>query len=201
MLAVCPVLLSRTRARGRGGPWGSAPLSSPSVPTGMISLPYAEIREPFEAWYNLTGGKSRIEYYGGGCREGPNPHPSPSPGPLTVPLLLPQDLWVPQQSPGSHHSARTWGLGFDHSTVSRPSGHLPVWLHRALRCQLQGDPRDHRDRGQCPQVLPHQRHQQGPHCPAERLPQPGELQGELQTWSPGTWDGAGTRDTPWVQPV
>ncbi|XP_027488076.1 counting factor associated protein D-like, partial [Corapipo altera] len=33
--------------------------------TGIISLPYAEIREPFEAWYNLTGGKSRIEYYGG----------------------------------------------------------------------------------------------------------------------------------------
>ncbi|XP_069660615.1 digestive cysteine proteinase 1-like [Haliaeetus albicilla] len=33
--------------------------------TGVISLPYAEIREPFEAWYNLTGGKSRIEYYGG----------------------------------------------------------------------------------------------------------------------------------------
>ncbi|XP_009959557.1 PREDICTED: uncharacterized protein LOC104354362, partial [Leptosomus discolor] len=31
----------------------------------VISLPYAEIREPFEAWYNLTGGKSRIEYYGG----------------------------------------------------------------------------------------------------------------------------------------
>nr|XP_009686001.1 PREDICTED: uncharacterized protein LOC104152390 [Struthio camelus australis] len=33
--------------------------------TGVISLPYAEIKEPFEAWYNLTGGKSRIEYYGG----------------------------------------------------------------------------------------------------------------------------------------
>ncbi|XP_072211634.1 digestive cysteine proteinase 1-like isoform X3 [Excalfactoria chinensis] len=32
---------------------------------GAISLPYAEIREPFEAWYNLSGGKSRIEYYGG----------------------------------------------------------------------------------------------------------------------------------------
>ncbi|XP_065553595.1 uncharacterized protein LOC136023246 isoform X2 [Lathamus discolor] len=33
--------------------------------TGVISLPYAEIREPFEAWYNLTRGKSRIQYYGG----------------------------------------------------------------------------------------------------------------------------------------
>uniref|UniRef100_A0A8C3PVL0 Uncharacterized protein n=1 Tax=Chrysolophus pictus TaxID=9089 RepID=A0A8C3PVL0_CHRPC len=32
---------------------------------GVISLPYAEIKEPFEAWYNLTGNKSRIQYYGG----------------------------------------------------------------------------------------------------------------------------------------
>uniref|UniRef100_A0A669PGZ4 Counting factor associated protein D n=1 Tax=Phasianus colchicus TaxID=9054 RepID=A0A669PGZ4_PHACC len=32
---------------------------------GAISLPYAEIREPFEAWYNLTGEKSRIDYYNG----------------------------------------------------------------------------------------------------------------------------------------
>nr|XP_056702814.1 digestive cysteine proteinase 2-like [Euleptes europaea] len=43
---------------------------------GVISLPYAEIEEPFEAWYNLTGNKSRIEYYDGqvvtlqfGCME------------------------------------------------------------------------------------------------------------------------------------
>ncbi|KAG6932516.1 digestive cysteine proteinase 2-like [Chelydra serpentina] len=33
--------------------------------TGVISLPYAEIKEPFEAWYNLTGGQSRIQYYHG----------------------------------------------------------------------------------------------------------------------------------------
>ncbi|XP_005529723.1 PREDICTED: digestive cysteine proteinase 1-like [Pseudopodoces humilis] len=32
---------------------------------GVIKLPYAEIEEPFEAWYNLTGNKSRIQYYGG----------------------------------------------------------------------------------------------------------------------------------------
>ncbi|KAJ7304260.1 hypothetical protein JRQ81_011800 [Phrynocephalus forsythii] len=43
---------------------------------GIINLPYAEIEEPFEAWYNLTGNKSRIEYYDGqvvtlqlGCME------------------------------------------------------------------------------------------------------------------------------------
>ncbi|MGH0133973.1 UNVERIFIED_CONTAM: hypothetical protein FKN15_062723 [Acipenser sinensis] len=34
-------------------------------PVGVISLPYAEIQEPFEAWYNLTGGVSRINYYHG----------------------------------------------------------------------------------------------------------------------------------------
>ncbi|XP_054855888.1 digestive cysteine proteinase 1-like [Eublepharis macularius] len=33
--------------------------------TGTIYLPYAEIEEPFEAWYNLTARKSRIQYYHG----------------------------------------------------------------------------------------------------------------------------------------
>ncbi|KAI7798783.1 hypothetical protein IRJ41_015825 [Triplophysa rosa] len=32
---------------------------------GVISLPYAEIKEPFEAWYDLEGKKSRIDYYHG----------------------------------------------------------------------------------------------------------------------------------------
>lgn len=42
--------------------------------SGVINLPYAEIEEPFEAWYNLTGNKSRIQYYGGkqaGVHRGP----------------------------------------------------------------------------------------------------------------------------------
>ncbi|XP_065277967.1 uncharacterized protein LOC135893925 [Emys orbicularis] len=33
--------------------------------SGVIDLPFAEIREPFEAWYNQTGEKSRIQYYHG----------------------------------------------------------------------------------------------------------------------------------------
>ncbi|XP_062996653.1 digestive cysteine proteinase 2-like [Elgaria multicarinata webbii] len=33
--------------------------------TGILKLPYAEIEEPFEAWFNETGGKSRIQYYHG----------------------------------------------------------------------------------------------------------------------------------------
>ncbi|XP_048468868.1 counting factor associated protein D-like [Rhincodon typus] len=33
--------------------------------TGILSLPLAEIKEPFEAWYNLSGNISRIDYYHG----------------------------------------------------------------------------------------------------------------------------------------
>ncbi|KAH0631238.1 hypothetical protein JD844_005482 [Phrynosoma platyrhinos] len=32
---------------------------------GTIKLPFAEIEEPFEVWYNLTAKKSRIQYYDG----------------------------------------------------------------------------------------------------------------------------------------
>ncbi|KAL4629415.1 digestive cysteine proteinase 1-like [Arapaima gigas] len=32
---------------------------------GVILLPYAEIKEPFEAWYDLQGARSRIDYYHG----------------------------------------------------------------------------------------------------------------------------------------
>lgn len=32
---------------------------------GVISLPYAEIKEPFEGWYDLQGKRSRIDYYQG----------------------------------------------------------------------------------------------------------------------------------------
>lgn len=31
----------------------------------MISLPYAEIKEPFEAWFDLKAKSSRIDYYHG----------------------------------------------------------------------------------------------------------------------------------------
>lgn len=59
-------------------------MSHAGGPAGVINLPYAEIEEPFEAWYNLTGNKSRIQYYGGkqaGIRllwAVPIPHRSPS---------------------------------------------------------------------------------------------------------------------------
>ncbi|GCB78230.1 hypothetical protein scyTo_0016801 [Scyliorhinus torazame] len=46
------------------------PLRVPTFPniyhiSGILSLPYAEIEEPFEAWYNETGEVSRIDYYDG----------------------------------------------------------------------------------------------------------------------------------------
>lgn len=33
--------------------------------SGVLLLPYAEIEEPFKAWFNLSGKASRIDYYGG----------------------------------------------------------------------------------------------------------------------------------------
>ena len=32
---------------------------------GVIQLPYANIKEPFQAWVDLTNNKSRIDYYDG----------------------------------------------------------------------------------------------------------------------------------------
>lgn len=32
---------------------------------GVISLPYAEILEPFEGWFDLAAKSSRIDYYHG----------------------------------------------------------------------------------------------------------------------------------------
>ena len=33
--------------------------------TGILSLPYAELNEPFAVWYNGSSKQSRIDYYGG----------------------------------------------------------------------------------------------------------------------------------------
>ena len=32
---------------------------------GVLYIPYAEIAEPFNAWYDKVSGRSRIDYYGG----------------------------------------------------------------------------------------------------------------------------------------
>ena len=32
---------------------------------GVLSIPFAEIEEPFAAWANMPDMKSRIDYYGG----------------------------------------------------------------------------------------------------------------------------------------
>ena len=33
--------------------------------SGIITLPYAEINEPFQVWYDESQFASRIDYYGG----------------------------------------------------------------------------------------------------------------------------------------
>ena len=33
--------------------------------TGVLRIPYAEIEEPFTAYYDLTFKRSRIDFYGG----------------------------------------------------------------------------------------------------------------------------------------
>lgn len=32
---------------------------------GVLNIPYAEIAEPFEAWFDRVSNRSRIDYYGG----------------------------------------------------------------------------------------------------------------------------------------
>ncbi|GLH05995.1 Cathepsin L [Gryllus bimaculatus] len=47
-------------------PWKTPPVFSDSYTVkGTLYIPYAEIREPFYAWYDLQAGSSRIDYYGG----------------------------------------------------------------------------------------------------------------------------------------
>ena len=42
------------------------PTWSPSYSvSGVLRLPYAEIVEPFQAWFDSQHGKSRIDYYAG----------------------------------------------------------------------------------------------------------------------------------------
>lgn len=63
-LLVLAVVVGLTSAEGCG-------LTSPPVwPTaysavGVISIPYAELTEPFHAWYDAQKGNSRIDYYDG----------------------------------------------------------------------------------------------------------------------------------------
>jgi hypothetical protein len=39
--------------------------SNKYIVKGVLYIPYAEIREPFYAWYDSEAGSSRIDYYGG----------------------------------------------------------------------------------------------------------------------------------------
>uniref|UniRef100_A0A2M3ZE63 Putative cathepsin l n=1 Tax=Anopheles braziliensis TaxID=58242 RepID=A0A2M3ZE63_9DIPT len=47
--------------------FGTNPPKWPDVysVSGVLNIPYAEISEPFYAWYDKANGRSRIDYYGG----------------------------------------------------------------------------------------------------------------------------------------
>ena len=58
-LFLCLILVSLTTA-------ATAPdWSSSYMVRGLLSIPFAEIQEPFSAWVDLDMNKSRIDYYGG----------------------------------------------------------------------------------------------------------------------------------------
>ena len=49
---------------------GNAPLTPPFwgvryAVTGVLRLPYAQIEEPFAAWFDGVKNRSRIDFYGG----------------------------------------------------------------------------------------------------------------------------------------
>lgn len=94
-------------------------------PTGVIRLPYAEIEEPFEAWYNLTGNKSRIQYYGG-------KRWAPSCFSCTGRIPVPQFPFL----------------------CHRGGDNLPAGSSEALRDEVQDHPRDDREGGEHQEVLP-----------------------------------------------
>lgn len=55
-------------AKASAGPAATAapPAWSPAYSlTGMLTIPFAEIEEPFAAFYDAAAGKSRVDYYGG----------------------------------------------------------------------------------------------------------------------------------------
>lgn len=50
---------------GKYGSVKSPVFSDGYIAKGTLYIPYAEIREPFFAWYDKSEGRSRIDYYGG----------------------------------------------------------------------------------------------------------------------------------------
>lgn len=60
------VLIATLGSCFRNGEAGGEPEWSPTFTVkGTLYIPYAEISEPFAAWYDVTVGNSRIDYYGG----------------------------------------------------------------------------------------------------------------------------------------
>ena len=64
-LAISLFLISITC--GKSVPVADSPPKWPDTysVSGVLRLPYAEIVEPFQAWFDGQNGRSRIDYYGG----------------------------------------------------------------------------------------------------------------------------------------
>ena len=62
LLFLFVVIFGANAANLNKNPIKSLPVYSVS---GIITLPYAEIIEPFQAWYDETQFASRIDYYDG----------------------------------------------------------------------------------------------------------------------------------------
>ena len=60
-IAFMPIVLGILRTEAVQSPT----FSNTYIVKGTLYIPYAEIREPFYAWYDGTSGSSRIDYYGG----------------------------------------------------------------------------------------------------------------------------------------
>lgn len=134
----------------REGCWGPEALGLTCVLfwglTGVIKLPYAEIEEPFEAWYNLTGNKSRIQYYGG-------------------------KRWAPSCSSCAHPCTSRTPVPQFPFPWHRAGDNLSAGSGEALRDEVQDHAGDDREGGEHQEVLPAARLRGGCGHGSERLPQ------------------------------
>ena len=62
LLLICAVNAKSVPLKLKGTPFSN--LKHYSI-SGILSLPYAEINEPFRAWYDADQYASRIDYYDG----------------------------------------------------------------------------------------------------------------------------------------
>jgi len=144
VLPAFPVLPSQPWARGGGtghvpgAQPPAAPLSpAPLCPQESSACPTPRSGSPSKPGTTSPGGRAASSTTAVGPLTPQHPPPS-APGPSGASAK-------PWEPPPCRHPG-AW-LDLSAVPVPRPSGHLPVWLHRAVRSQLQGDAGDHGDGG------------------------------------------------------